>query len=181
MSDWPVIARRIRVPTGFVVAALYLYLARPSAWSLVVGAIIAISGLLIRAAASGHVRKNEQLTTSGPYAYTRNPLYLGSLILAVGFAVAARSWLLALVVALVFLAIYVPVIQSEEAFLRERFPEFASYAGAVPRLIPRATPFGNVGIRFSWDLYCKHREYNAAAGSIVLMLFLIVKLTWLSK
>ena len=84
--SWPRIARRIRVPLGFAFALLYIWFARPAWWSLAAGGAIAIPGLLIRAIASGHVRKNRELTTSGPYRYTRNPLYLGSLIIAAGFA-----------------------------------------------------------------------------------------------
>ena len=88
---------------------------------------IAITGLLIRALASGHVQKNEELATSGPYAYTRNPLYLGSLIMAGGFALASRSWIVVAIAVLMLLAIYIPVIRSEEEFLRARFPEFEDY------------------------------------------------------
>src|SRR5262249_26317754 len=89
---WSAIARRIRVPLGFAFAALYLWLAHPTRNSLVCGILVVIPGLIIRVLASGHVRKNEQLTTTGPYAYTRNPLYLGSFVIALGFAIAARSW-----------------------------------------------------------------------------------------
>ena len=92
MAEWSKIARRIRVPLGFIFAVLYFWLARPTWRSMALGAIVIVPGLLIRALASGHVRKNEALATSGPYAYTRNPLYLGSLLMGVGFAVAARSW-----------------------------------------------------------------------------------------
>ncbi len=90
-KDWSKIARRIRVPLGFVFAVLYFWLAKPTWRFIALGAILIIPGLLIRALASGHVRKNEALATSGPYAYTRNPLYLGSLLMGIGFAVAARS------------------------------------------------------------------------------------------
>ncbi len=98
-----------------------------------------VPGLLIRALASGHVRKNEALATTGPYAYTRNPLYLGSLLIGIGFAVAARSWWVGAVLVVMFFAIYVPVIRGEERFLREKFPEFDEYAQRVPRMIPRFT------------------------------------------
>ena len=123
MASWSTMARRIRVPLGFAFAILYVWLAKPTAISILVSAAFVIPGLVLRALASGHVQKNEQLTTSGPYAYTRNPLYLGSLILAAGFALAARSWWIAVAMAVFFLAVYVPVIRAEEAFLRERFPQ----------------------------------------------------------
>ena len=92
MASWSAIARRIRVPLGFVFAMLYFWLAKPTVKSILIGAALMIPGLVIRALASGQLQKNEQLATAGPYAYTRNPLYLGSLILAIGFALASRSW-----------------------------------------------------------------------------------------
>lgn len=181
MASWSRIARRIRVPLGFAFAALYFWLAKPTAASLVIGAAVVVPGLVVRALASGHVQKNEQLTTSGPYAYTRNPLYLGSLVLAAGFVIAARSWWIAAVTLLLFLAIYLPVIRAEEAFLRERFAEFADYAERVPRLLPRLTSFGNHHAEFSWDLYRKHREYNAIIGAVAMMAALVAKLLWISN
>src|SRR5438309_11312194 len=124
MPEWSRIARRIRVPLGFVFALVYFWLARPSWRSIAVGAVLVVPGRLLRALASGHVRKNEALATSGPYAYTRNPLYLGSLLIGVGFAVAARSWWVGVALVVMFFAIYVPVIRDEEVFLRQKFPEF---------------------------------------------------------
>jgi len=175
MASWSAIARRIRVPLGFVFAVLFLWLAKPTVKSVLVGASLIIPGLVIRALASGHLQKNEQLATGGPYAHTRNPLYLGSLILAVGFAVTARSWWIAAGIVLIFFAIYVPVIRAEEAFLRERFPQFEDYAREVPILLPRLSAVGKPGGGFSWDLYWKHREYNAALGSAAMIAALIAK------
>ena len=176
--SWAKIARRIRVPIGFIFTALYLWLARPTWKSLLFGIALVIVGVTVRALASGHVRKNEKLTTSGPYAYTRNPLYLGSLILAVGFAVAALNWWIAIAIVVIFLAIYLPVIRSEEVFLRTRFPEFSEYSRRVPILIPRFTPPNRSEEVFSWELYRKHREYNAAIGSAALIAALVAKLLW---
>jgi protein-S-isoprenylcysteine O-methyltransferase Ste14 len=178
---WATIARRIRVPLGFAFAALYLWLAKPTAVSIPIGLVLIISGLAIRALASGHVQKNAQLTTTGPYGYTRNPLYLGSVILAVGFAISARNWWIGAGLVLMFLAIYLPVIRGEENFLRERFPEFAEYASQVPRLLPRLSYFSDARGRFSWDLYWKHREYNATLGSVALLAALMAKLIWISR
>src|SRR5205807_9468886 len=110
--------RRIRVPLGFVFALVYFWLAQPSWRSIAAGAGLVAPGLLIRALASGHVRKNEALATSGPYAYARNPLYLGSLLMGVGFAIAARSWWIGAALVVMFFALYVPVIRDEEAFRR---------------------------------------------------------------
>jgi protein-S-isoprenylcysteine O-methyltransferase Ste14 len=172
-------ARIIRVPLGFLFAALYLWLARPTRVSIVIGVGIALPGLLVRAWASGHVQKNQQLTISGPYAHTRNPLYLGSLILATGFALAARSWWIAAVIVVFFVAIYVPVIRGEERFLRGRFREFEDYARAVPSLLPRLRPFGENPRAFSWDLYRKHGEYNALLGALVVVAGLVAKWIWM--
>ena len=178
MAEWSRVAKRIRVPLGFVFAVLYFWLARPTWRFLALGAVLIVPGLLIRALASGHVRKNEELATSGPYAYTRNPLYLGSLLIGVGFAVAARSWWVGVVLVVMFFAIYLPVIQGEEKFLRERFPEFEEYARRVPRMLPRMIPASTSegGGKFSMDLYLKHREWNALLGAIAMMAILIAKI-----
>jgi protein-S-isoprenylcysteine O-methyltransferase Ste14 len=179
MAEWSQIARRIRVPLGFLFAVLYFWLARPSWLSLTVSAIVVAPGLLIRALASGHVRKNEVLATSGPYAYTRNPLYLGSLVMGLGFCVAARSWWVGLALLVMFFAIYLPVIRDEEAFLRQKFPEFEQYARRVPRMLPRITTQNNEDYApagFSLDLYLKHREYNALLGAAGMMGALVAKM-----
>ncbi len=178
MAEWSRVARRIRVPLGFAFAILYFWLARPSWSSLAFGALLIVPGLVVRALASGHVRKNEALATSGPYAHTRNPLYLGSLLIGVGFAVAARSWWVGLVLLVMFIAIYLPVIRNEEEFLRGRFPEFDEYARSVPRMLPRITPApsGDAGGGFSMELYLKHREWNAALGAAAMMAILIGEL-----
>jgi protein-S-isoprenylcysteine O-methyltransferase Ste14 len=176
---WSRLARVIRVPLGFAFAVLYIWLAKPTATSILIGAAVAIPGLVVRALASGHVQKNEQLTTSGPYAHTRNPLYLGSLILAAGFTLAARSWWIVFAVIVFFFVIYVPVIQAEEKFLRERFPQFENYADHVPLLFPRLTAFEANRGGFSWDLYRKHREYNSLLGSSAIAAALVAKLIWI--
>jgi len=180
MAEWSQVARRIRVPLGFLFAVFYFWLARPTWRFMALGAIGIVPGLLIRALASGHVRKNEALATSGPYAYTRNPLYLGSLMIGLGFAAAARSWWVGVTLMAMFLAIYVPVIRDEEAFLRRKFPEFEEYARRVPRMLPRIRADSGAGSHisagFSFDLYLKHREYNALIGAFALMAALVVKM-----
>src|SRR5882762_4449346 len=175
---WSVIARRIRVPLGFLLAALYLFLARPTWRSMVSGSIVILPGLWIRALASGHVRKNEVLATAGPYAYTRNPLYLGSLLIGVGFAMAARSWWIGLLLLVMFFAIYIPVIRGEEELLRQKFPEFDEYARQVPRMFPRLRRYGTpeASSSFSTDLYRRHCEYQALVGAVALMVALAMKL-----
>lgn len=179
MAEWSRIARRIRVPMGFAFAVLYFWLARPTWRFLAYGALLILPGLLIRALASGHVRKNEALATSGPYAYTRNPLYLGSLLMGIGFSLAARSWWVGVALVVMFFAIYLPVIRDEEAFLRSKFPEFDDYAQAVPRMFPRLSAYPGSDKSaggFSVDLYRKHREYNALVGALAMLAALVVKM-----
>lgn len=181
MAEWSRVARRIRVPLGFAFAALYVWLARPTWQFLGAGSVLILLGLIIRALASGHVRKNEALATTGPYAYTRNPLYLGSLLIGIGFALAARSWWVGGVLVVMFFAIYVPVIRGEEKFLREKFPDFEEYSRRVPRMLPRVT-FAKSGVEaggFSTELYLKHREWNALLGSALLIAALILKMKFL--
>jgi protein-S-isoprenylcysteine O-methyltransferase Ste14 len=178
MPSWQKIARRIRVPLGFVFAALYIWLAHPTWRSIILGSSIAVIGIIVRALASGHVRKNEQLTTTGPYAYTRNPLYLGSLIIALGFTLASRSWIIAAIAAAMLVVVYIPVIRSEEAFLRAHFPEFDDYCRNVPRLFPRLKLAQGSAGSFSAHLYWKHREYNAALGAAAIVAVLVVKALW---
>jgi protein-S-isoprenylcysteine O-methyltransferase Ste14 len=180
IARWQRVARRIRVPLGFLAAALYLFelwrrAPQPAAvaWSLA----LVVPGLWLRAYAAGTVKKNRELTVTGPYAHTRNPLYLGSMLIAAGFAVALLSWLVALVLALGFAVIYVPVIASEERYLRAAFPGFDDYCLRVPRLVPLLTPARtpegkSVPGAFSFSLYIRHREYNAAIGAILLYLLL---------
>ena len=176
--SWSRIARRSRVPLGFVFAAFYLWRARPSWLSLAIGTVFATLGIVLRAIASGHVKKNEVLATTGPYAHVRNPLYLGSIILAAGFVIAARDWWIALAIVALFALVYIPVIRAEEAFLRSRFDEFGRYANAVPRIIPRGIRFSNMTQGFSRELYLKHREYNAILGAAAMLTALVVKMLW---
>jgi protein-S-isoprenylcysteine O-methyltransferase Ste14 len=180
IARWQQAARRIRVPLGFLTAALYLFeLVRRAphpqavAWSLA----LVVPGLWLRAYAAGTVKKNRELTVTGPYAHTRNPLYLGSMLIAAGFAVALLSWPVALALAVGFVLIYVPVIASEESFLRSNFPGFDDYCRRVPRLIPRLTPASHPGAgtgSFSFTLYLHHREYNAGMGAMLLYLCLLL-------
>lgn len=174
------IARRIRVPLGFAFAAVFLVFARPSAEGLAASLLLVLPGLALRAYASGYVRKNEELATTGPYAYTRNPLYLGSMLIAFGFAGASENVALIVLLAVLFFAIYLPTIRSEEQFLRGHFEEFASYARAVPRLLPRITPAPSAGERgsFSRALYLAHREYNSAIGAVAIYAALLLRLFW---
>jgi protein-S-isoprenylcysteine O-methyltransferase Ste14 len=175
-STWSRIARRIRIPLGFTFAIFYIWIAHPSIPSLIVGTLVLLPGLLLRGLASGHVQKDKQLTTSGPYAYTRNPLYLGSLMMAAGFAVAARSWWIVAIMLIMFAVIYVPVIAGEERYLRQTFPDYEDYARHVPRLLPRLTRYGSQQSAYDSARYWKHREYQASIGCAVVLAVLAVKL-----
>ena len=176
-TRYNLLARKVRVPLGFALAVLFLWLAQPTWPSIAAGCIVALPGLWLRAVAAGHVRKNAELTTTGPYAYTRNPLYLGSIIIAMGFSLASRSISIAVIIAAMFFLIYIPVIRSEETFLRSAFPEFAEYSRRVPRLLPRVRHGELAGARaFSVEQYRKHREYNALIGSAAMMAALAFKL-----
>jgi protein-S-isoprenylcysteine O-methyltransferase Ste14 len=173
---WSRVARRIRVPLGFIFALAYVWLARPTRTSLIAGALVLLPGLVLRGLASGHVQKDKQLTTSGPYAYTRNPLYLGSLMLAAGFAIAARSWWIVVAMLVMFAVIYIPVIAGEERYLRRTFPDYDDYARHVPRMLPRLTPYGSQRSAYSSARYWKHREYEASIGCAAVLAVLLVKL-----
>ena len=177
---WSRIARRVRVPLGFAFAILYIWLAKPSSGAIAAGSIVVAAGLAVRAIASGQLKKNEELAVSGPYSYTRNPLYFGSILIAAGFAIAARSvWTWVLLV-LLFVLIYVPVIRSEEAYLRSVFPEFESYSRSVPRLLPRWSG-ESLTASFSRELYLKHREYNALIGAALMVVAITVKMLTLGS
>ena len=177
-TAWQRVAKRIRVPMGFVFAAVFLWLARPSWLTLGLSLLAVLPGLWLRGYAAGYVRKNAELTTTGPYGYTRNPLYLGSMAIAFGFGAAAGSWWLVGVLVVLFLAIYLPTIQGEEEYLRANFPGFDEYTKKVPRLLPRLTPAkGGTGSgAFSRERYLHHREYNALMGAGAIYLALVLKL-----
>ena len=168
---------------GFVFAVVFLWLARPGLRSILASMALVAPGLWLRGYAAGYVKKNAELTTTGPYAYTRNPLYLGSMLIAFGFAAAAASWTVLAALAVLFTAIYVPTIQSEEAWLRQHFAGFDAYALRVPRLLPRFTPAKSSGETgaFSWALYRKHREYNALMGAAAIYLILALKFAVLHR
>ena len=181
-TGWQKIARRIRVPLGFALAGVFLWLALPTWKTMLLSLLLVAPGVWLRAYAAGYVRKNRELTLTGPYAYTRNPLYLGSTMIAFGFAIAAGSWIILAALAVMFAAIYIPTILSEEAYLREHFAGFDEYAAKVPRLLPRLTAAefpaneNASGGRFSADQWRHHREYNALMGAGAIYLALAVRL-----
>jgi protein-S-isoprenylcysteine O-methyltransferase Ste14 len=166
---------RLRVTCGFILVAAFAWFSRPDVNSLALGLPVSLLGLLLRGWATGHVEKNIKLVESGPYAYVRNPLYLGTLLVAAGFVIASRQWWLAILFGAVFLLIYLPAIELEEQHLRKLFPSFAAYAERVPALWPTLRPVRR-GEHFRWDLYSRNREYQALIGFIVGALYLVVRL-----
>ncbi len=174
------IAKRVRVPMGFVVAAVFLWFARPTVVTMGASLLLVLPGVWLRGYAAGYVKKNAELTTTGPYGYTRNPLYLGSLLITLGFGVGAGTWWLVGLLAGMFAAIYIPTIQGEESYLRAHFSGFDEYAAQVPRLLPRVTAAsaqGGAGA-FSRERYLHHREYNASMGAGAIYLVLGLKIAW---
>jgi protein-S-isoprenylcysteine O-methyltransferase Ste14 len=168
--------QRLRVPLGFLFAAVFLIFAAPQPVFLLVGAAVSAIGLLIRAWSSGHIRKNQNLAVSGPYAYTRNPLYLGSFLLGVGFCVASGVWWLALIFMALFLGIYLPVMRVEAEDLEQIFGEdFRQYQANVPLFFPRPTVWKKSPEKFDFQLYLKYREYRAALGLILALAVLAAK------
>lgn len=176
------LARRIRVPFGFLLAAGYLVVARPTPLTLIVGAAIAFAGLLVRAWAAGHIVKNDRLATTGPYAHTRNPLYFGSFLIAAGFAIAAH-WSLLLFVIAFFVLIYGPTIRDERLSIQARFPEaYGEWERNVPSFLPRPTPWRSMSpsvsehAGFDFALYMRHGEWRAALGFAAVLAYLIIRM-----
>jgi protein-S-isoprenylcysteine O-methyltransferase Ste14 len=168
--------QRFRVPLGFVIAAAVLYLARPSGTLLILGLPVALCGALLRALAAGVIRKDATLTTSGPYAWTRNPLYLGSFLLGLGFAIMSGNWIAAGLIVLPSFVIYPNVISKEEAHLGRLFPNaFPGYCATVPRFFPR---FCSTPSSFSMKQYLANREYQTALGFAALLAIFVIKWRW---
>ena len=165
---------RLRVTTGFVLVAAFAWLSKPDLLSLLYGLPVSIIGLLLRAWATGHLEKNIRLAESGPYAYVRNPLYVGTLLVAAGLVAATRRWILATLFAAMFLLIYLPVVELEEQHLAKLFPNFRAYADRVPAFWPSLTG-RQTEQRFRWSLYVKNREYQALLGFLLGEAFLLAK------
>jgi protein-S-isoprenylcysteine O-methyltransferase Ste14 len=167
--------QRLRVAYGFVLLATFASLSRPTVRALLIGLPISLLGLAIRAWAAGHLEKNRRLTTSGPYAWVRNPLYVGTLLAALGVVIASRSLALAIVLAIAFLFVYLPVIELEEQHLRNLFPEYGVYAEQVYRLFP-LRKWSGPGKPFSWAAYRRNKEHKAALGFFVALVWLVIRL-----
>ena len=163
--------QRLRVAGGFVLLAAFAWLARPSWKSMAVGLPVSFAGLWLRGWAAGHLAKDRELATGGPYAYLRNPLYAGTLTVALGIVLAARNLWLALLFAVVFGLVYLPAIELEEQHLREIFPEYSAYALRIRRFFPSARYLAR-RVPFSWPLYRRNEEYKAALGWLLAVAWL---------
>jgi protein-S-isoprenylcysteine O-methyltransferase Ste14 len=173
-------AKKLRLPLGFALGILYLLFARPTPLTLLTGGLIALVGVGVRAWASGHISKNEQLAVTGPYAHTRNPLYFGSFLIAAGFAIAAH-WALLLVVIAFWVFVYAPTMERERANISGRFPEaYDRYSRNVPAFVPRMTPWRDespTAGAFSPELYMKHGEWKALLTYLLAMGWLALRMS----
>lgn len=170
---------RLRVPLSWGLGLLALYLARPTPMSYVFGTALAGVGEALRIWAAGHLVRGDGLTRSGPYSWTRNPLYLGSTLLGIGFSIVANRWELWLLFGILLVGVFLPVIRAEADHLARRFPEiYGAYAEAVPlfipRMLPQAGPWNEK--RFCWDRVLTNREHLTVLGCIVAAALLGLKL-----
>src|SRR6266566_91893 len=175
---------RWRVRLGYPLAIAVLLLARPTLSSILLGALVGLIGLGLRAYAASYLRKQEVLTVTGPYAYTRNPLYLGSAVLALGAGVATRSWISAGILVVYFAVVYSVVMRREEGeLLAQHGDAFHEYAATVPLFLPRLTAAKLTGAstgEFSFSQYKKNHEYQAALGYLLLLSALLILWRWLN-
>ena len=181
MADFATVAARLRVPLHFLLAAVLFWLAHPTPRSLAAGAVAVAVGLLVRGWAAGHLRRESQLTVSGPYAHLRHPLYLGSALMLAGFAVASGEPLFGLIAVVYFLIVFVPVMRREEQERRAVADNlYIAYAAQVPALWPRPRPAPLEGsaTQFDWQLYWRNREWRAAMGCVLLLMLLYAKMVW---
>jgi protein-S-isoprenylcysteine O-methyltransferase Ste14 len=170
---------RHRVVAGYLAGLVVFLFARPTPRSLLLAAPFFLLGEAIRHWASGHIEKTERLATGGPYAHTRNPLYVGSALLAVGVAIACASLPAAAAVALYLFAFYPAVIREEAAFLRRKFEgEYETWASEVPVFFPRPTPGGPRTSRFAWSRVARNREWRTALA-LPLVVALLFARRWL--
>jgi len=179
--------QRIRVPAGFVFAAIYLYFSRPRIDFLLAGLALAAAGLAFRIWASGHIEKGTRLAARGPYRWTRNPLYFGSFLMGLGFTLAAANiWLMALFLFL-FLLIYIPVMRREEEELVQAFgSHYESYRQRVPLFVPylkslapvEESVSGDGPRNFHWRRVILNREYNTVIGFLIITALVWVKMLW---
>ena len=168
---------RWRVRAGFIGLILAVLLSRPTLFSILVGIAICLLGLGLRAWACGHIKKEKELAVSGPYQFTRNPLYLANFIIGVSVATASYSWWMAGIFAVYFLLFYPVALKREREKMKALFPgEYEKYKKKVPLFFPSFRHYiGLQAPRFSWQLYFKNKEYRALLGALIFWLIIILK------
>ena len=174
----------LRTKSAWLIAVPFFLLASPSRASLAAGVAVTAVGLALRGWSAGTIRKGETLTTSGPYAFLRNPLYVGSFLVGAGLAVAGGSFLWLVLFLVFFAAVYGPTMAAEADRLTEQFGQrYVEYSAHVPALIPRVTPFRGTGSEsgagFTWGQYARNREWEALVGAAASYAALALKLAWL--
>lgn len=175
MLSWGKIAQKLRVPLGTALGAVFLILMHPSFRSLWIGGTVALIGAALRVWAAGHIDKGKVLAQSGPYALTRNPLYLGSFLMAIGILVAGQGYWLLLPFGLFFLGVYYPVMKAEEMELLQGYgQEFVLYARRVPFFFPSLRARAGPPSVFRWARVLKNREHHTFAGLLITEAILIL-------
>lgn len=174
--------RQLRLRAVWLIVLPFLWLSTPTAESLALGAILTVVGLWIRGWSAGTIHKDQELTTSGPYAFTRNPLYLGSFFIGLGVAIAGGHWIWPAVFLVFYATVYTRTMAGEARHLADLFPErYAEYAEEVPAFLPRLTPYrasaGPTG-GFRWSQYRRNREWEAALGAVAAYGLLALKAFW---
>jgi protein-S-isoprenylcysteine O-methyltransferase Ste14 len=176
------ILNRLRVRAGLVLAVAVVLLARPTWRSILLGVLLTFLGLGIRAWASGHLRKEKTLAVSGPYRFSRNPLYLGNFVLGIGVVAGARSWWVLGLFVIYYGLFYPSIIGRERDRMRELFPEqYEEYGKRVPLFFPSVRKHLTAGGKFRWSLYRQNKEYRALQGTILIWVVLAVKLIILNR
>lgn len=175
--------RRLRLRAVWLIVVPFLWLSTPTARWLAIGAVLTVLGLAIRGWSAGTIHKDEELTTSGPYAFTRNPLYLGSFFIGVGVAIAGGHWIWPAVFLVFYATVYTRTMRGEARHLAELFPRrYAEYADEVPAFLPRLTPYrASLGATpgFEWSQYRRNREWEASLGALAAFGLLAARAFWL--
>ena len=174
--------RGLRLRAVWLLVVPFLWLAVPTPALLAVGASMTALGLLIRAWAAGTIHKERELTVTGPYAYTRNPLYVGTLCVGLGFSVAGGHWVWPALFLTFYAGVYGRTMAGEAVLLTEMFGErFEHYAANVPALVPRLTPYRPAWVQgggFTLARYKRNREWEALLGAVAGFAFLSLKWWW---
>ncbi len=173
--------RKLRLKGAWLLVVPFLWFATSTANTLAIGGVMAVLGLLVRTLAAGFIHKDDTLTTTGPYAHTRNPLYVGSFLLGLGVTVAGGNLLFVAVFLVFFVTIYTASIRDEAAFLADRYGQaYADYAANVPLFVPRPTPWRSAGVdarpEFSGAQWRKNREYEALLGTVAAFVALAARM-----